>query len=531
MLLVGLGLLLGMRAPARAVTLTPGDNLQTIIDANPPGTTFTLTAGTFRLQQNSDALYVKAGNTFTGSGRGVTILSGAKILTGWIQSGTLWYVTGQTQAGFVNGIGCPGSDPGCLCYTDHPRCIYPEELFFDNTRKILIGVHDTIYNDSLALVGPGTWYFDYTTDRIYVGDDPTGHVVETSVASFAFGGASLPADNVTIQDMTIEKIASFTQYGAIDARLLYASLARTTGWIIRNVDLRWIHGSAIRTGDGTQVLGNFIYENGILGIGSDASNTVVSHNTIMRNNQAWYSAANEAGGIKYAGGGANNVFSDNEIYDNNGPGLWCDYCGTGNQYLHNTVYNNMSEGILLEVTGGSFVANNTVRLNASSNAGWLYGAQILLSSSWATEVVGNRVMVAATYGNGITILDQNRPAGSPVINNTVHDNVVVHLAMQGLSGAAADYAPSPILTDNNQFQGNTYCVPVISGTFWTWGAAKDWTQWHAVPQDTTGALVLAGDCPPRRAALSCSSGSFSEESLCRIVSSFQGFWPFLGLVQ
>ena len=200
------------------VTLSPGADIQAAVNANPNGTTFCLQQGVFRLGAGK-WIIPKAGDTFKGAGRGITIINGSKVLnSGWVHSGNYWYITGQTQQNFfLSGAeSCPPGNPvACRCYdANYPRCVYPEEMFFDNVRKNLAGVHDANYNDPLTVIGPGKWYFDYTTDTIYVGDDPTGHNVETSVAYGAFVGGSA-TDNVTIQDMTIEKTATSAQWGAI----------------------------------------------------------------------------------------------------------------------------------------------------------------------------------------------------------------------------------------------------------------------------------------------------------------------------
>ena len=64
----------------------------------------------------------KNGNTFTGQTG--AILSGARLLTGFVQSGSTWVIGGQTQQGPIRGE----------CLAAYPRCSYPEELFIDDVR-------------------------------------------------------------------------------------------------------------------------------------------------------------------------------------------------------------------------------------------------------------------------------------------------------------------------------------------------------------------------------------------------------------
>jgi hypothetical protein len=144
---------------------------------------FTIRAGVHRLQ----SITPKSGQSFQGEPG--AIVSGAKVLTGWVQDGSRWYVTGQTQQGPVSGV----------CFLENPGCNKAEDLWIDGVLKW----HAT----SLSGVVPGKWFFDYAADRIYVGDDPGGRSVETSVTTYAFAGG---AANVTVKGLVIEKYAGLS---------------------------------------------------------------------------------------------------------------------------------------------------------------------------------------------------------------------------------------------------------------------------------------------------------------------------------
>jgi parallel beta-helix repeat protein len=458
---------------AADVILNPGDDIQAAVKKNPAGTTFVLNAGTYRLQK----VVPKNGNIFQGRGRNTTILTGAKVLTGWTHSGSTWYVTGQTQQGHVT--------DKAECEPGYPRCDYPEGLWIDNVWKLHVA--------KPADVGPGKWFFDYAADRISIGDDPTGHTVETSVTDFAFVAGGV---NVKIRDITIEKYATASQRGAVHSRDQFSE-APVSGWVIDNCEIRQSHGNGVHVANNTQVLNSNIHHNGNLGIGGGApvTNTLIQGNEISFNNVEHFNIGWQSGGVKLADGVMNTTFRNNYVHDNYGVGLWCDHCSTGQVYEGNRVENNYSQGIFHEVSADAIIRNNTVRWNGHERTGWLYDAQIMLSSSWNVEVYGNTVQVSATEGNAITIVDQDREDGSPVTNNYIHDNLVIHDGTVGLSGADADYNPSPILTDRNRFVHNTYCVPNLSGRFWNWGDEKTWAQWQSVAEDAAGAVVLTQNCP------------------------------------
>src|SRR5678815_3598603 len=108
------------------------------------------------------SLLPKANDVFVGESG--AILSGAKVLSSATSNSGNWYYTGQTQES--------ASASTSFCQTGYPRCNQTNDLFIDNVPMQHVG--------TLAEVGPGKWFFDYTADRIYIGDDPSGKTVETS---------------------------------------------------------------------------------------------------------------------------------------------------------------------------------------------------------------------------------------------------------------------------------------------------------------------------------------------------------------
>jgi parallel beta helix pectate lyase-like protein len=239
------------------ISVSPADNIQVAVDLNPPGTTFIVSTGTYRLQ----SVKPKDGDTFVGMPGAV--LSGAQVLTQFSREGALWVASNQTQQGQLNGY----------CDAQHARCMYPEDLYFDNNPLVHVG--------DISLVGPGTWFFDYPNHKIYFADDPTGHDVETSVARSAFWG---PANAVTIEGLTIEKYAIPAQFGAIGDQ--YPG----PNWLVMDNEVRWNHGAGIYLSDGSQALNNRVHHNGQKGIGGSGQNLVIQGNEIAFNNWAGFDA-------------------------------------------------------------------------------------------------------------------------------------------------------------------------------------------------------------------------------------------------
>ena len=61
-------------------------------------------------------------------------------------------------------------------------------MFFDGGPLIRVG--------SVAAVGPGKFYFDQAADKIYIGNNPAGHLVEATVAAESFHSMGTGTDGV-----------------------------------------------------------------------------------------------------------------------------------------------------------------------------------------------------------------------------------------------------------------------------------------------------------------------------------------------
>ncbi len=444
------------------VTMSPGNNLQAIVNSHPENTTFVLQPGVYRLQ----SIQPQNGDTFIGQPG--AILSGAQLLTSFIPVGNLWAVTGQTQQGQTNG----------MCDAAHPACIYPEDLFFDNRPLLRV--------TSLSAVASGMWYFDYPNQTIYFADNPTGHTVETSTTRNAFSGS---ATNVTIQGLVIEKYAIPAQFGAIGDQ------NPGSNWTITNNEVRWNHGTGITLGNGSQAIQNYVHNNGQKGIGAVGSNQAAIGNEIAYNNYAGFDICWEAGGAKFSAV-AGLVVRANNVHDNNGPGLWVDIDSMNVLIESNTVTSNYGGGgIQYEISYQGIIRYNTVRYNYVPNGGWwMWGAQILIQNSGSDQVYGNTVDVLPTQGNAIGIIHQNRGSGpyGPRVatNNTVHNNIIItRQSPQGATGLVADWdVQNELSNGNNQFDYNAYHVSDVSQYQWAWGQGFTWSGFQQLGQERHGTI-------------------------------------------
>ena len=389
----------------------PSDDPQAVINAHPTGTTFLVKSGIHRLWR----VVPKSGQTFVGEPGAV--VSGAKVLDSFEKRGAFWVATGQTQQGSRVG----------QCVAGVTSCIYPEDLFFDNVLLTQV--------TSASALEPGSWFFNYDTDEIHLADDPTGHLIETSVEKMAFSGS---AQNVEVRSLIIEKYATPAQSAAIGVGAQF--------WVIQHNEVRFNHGIGIGTWNNNVIRANYVHHNGQMGMGGQGSNVIVEFNEIAHNNTAGYNSLWEAGGTKFVKT-VNLIVRGNYSHHNNGPGLWTDIDNIDTLYEDNVVMFNADAGIFHEISYDAVIRNNYVEGNGTVHQ----GAGILVSESPRVEVYGNTVIGAP---NSIMTWNQDRGSGAYGPHETrdvyVHDN---HIELAtGHTGMAHRVG------DNVRYDHNTYLI-------------------------------------------------------------------------
>ena len=425
----------------QTVNVDPSDDLQTIVNEYPGSTTFSLAPGVYRLQ----SMVPRTGDSFIGQTG--AILNGSALLTTFTQSGSYWTAEAEVMA---------ASSYRGTCNSASPACAYPEDLFFDNVPKTRV--------TSLASVGPGSWYLDYSNGTVSMGDDPTGHTVEISVLPHAFSGG---AQSVTISNLVIEKYACQAGSGAVDGE------SGSFSWTVGNNEIRYNHGMGIGTGNGMYVYNNNVHNNGELGMGGSGSNIQVIGNQFSNNNYAGYSYTWEAGGVKFTFA-TNLTIENNSSSENNGPGFWIDSnCQEVTLSGNQTTGNNVA-GILFEISSGATIANNTISNDGYNPSGsnLFYGAGILISNSSNVTITGNTVTGCMNGIGGILGDRGDDPGGTPyVLENVVaEDNTITQstgLAMGIVEGSG--YDNSVYTTVGNSFQNNTFVLASPStGLYFYW---------------------------------------------------------------
>jgi Right handed beta helix region len=455
--MVSTGCVLSASQP-RTVVLEPGQNIQDIVADSPPGTRFRFEPGIYREQ----AIEPKDRQEFVGQD-GV-ILNGAMELRTWTRKSGFWRSERLRRPLRFHGE----------CENGGDLCLHREDLFFNGRLYKRV--------DSLDDLRPRMWY--YENRRAYLVDDPSGQAVELGVTEFAFGG---DAEDVVLKNLIVEKYASDSQSGAIladDGR----------GWLISNVTARWNHGVGLTFGSQTRVEGGSFSHNGQLGIGVSGEGSRIEGVEIAFNNYAGYDPLWEAGGTKFwATKGL--IVQDSCIHHNAGPGLWTDNDNIDVIYRGNKVFMNSHEGIKHEISYNAVIRKNIVAGNGRVDD-WLWGSQILIQNSSNVKVSGNLVEVSSEFGNGIGVIHQDRGEGEfgpwDAVNNSVHDNTIVHLGGRGQNGVVNDTGDERFWRRAyNRFDRNTYVVADRESAYWT-SEARDagWDDVEELGLERNGKLVV-----------------------------------------
>ncbi|MEU4744925.1 right-handed parallel beta-helix repeat-containing protein [Actinosynnema sp. NPDC023658] len=483
-------------ATCSGVNVPLGADIQGAVNANPAGTTYCLAAGTYRL---SAPLALKTGDTLWGAGPSPTsgtVLSGARVLTGWVASGANWYVSGVLPPSYQDANGQCENLSTNLCHKF-------EDVFRNSTQLLRVA--------SLDQLGPGGFYPDYAANRVYVRDDPAGVTTQIgrTPAANTVGGAT----DVVIRDLGVRYFASPSQAGALELG---------HRWKVFSVATSYNHALGFKvTGNGASFTAGRSSYNGQLGGGVNRgrdftiSDVEVDHN----NAQALYWVSDwESGGIKVTNG-ATGVVERANVHDNFGIGLWADgqagdpAVADSLRFVDSSVVHNSADGVRFEISSNGRISDNTVtdngcdllgRRGPQAIAGLPDGAGIDVNTSVGVVVSGN---VVSRNHNGIGGQERrNRELHLQhlrVVDNTVDLTRCANDFGLGLAGVVTDQrADRPpywggtfTAEGDNLFVGNDYRIPAVDGGLsakrfaWNGSYRLTWATWTGYGQDAGGTAV------------------------------------------
>ena len=411
-------------------------SLQAMVDAAPAGSVIDVPAGLYRESLTID-------KPLTLDGHGEAEIRGSDVWSEWTAEAGHWR-SSQTVPNFQTHGQCKPADG---------RCLHAEQAFLDGNR---------LHLDLSGTPSPGEFAVD-AQRHVILGDNPEGHTVEVTTRQAWIVARS---DDVTVENFTMKHAANDAQAGAL-------SSGDRSNWTMQDNVLSDAHGAvaSLGTGNHVRLIHNDISHGGELGVaGGNGSFDVIQSNTIHDNNIDGFDNAWEGGGVK-AARTADSVWDDNDVFNNIGPGLWCDVDCRNLTISNNRTHDNIDgAGILFEVSDGARIFGNTA-WNNGAGMGWGWGAGIAVSTSANTEVFNN---VVAWNQSGISIIAQKRSDAPPagVVNTYVHDNRIFQdtrpesLSLSWLQDwDSGIFAPGA----NNRGSGNTFWYPTPENGYTRFG--------------------------------------------------------------
>ncbi len=454
------------------VNIYPGQDIGSVVKAAPAGSTLLIYPGTYRLTR---PIIPKDGDHFIGQTACTppatscpAIISGSTVIGPLaVFDGKNYRVTGQTQS-------LPRARTDNCLQPSAPLyygCIYPEDLFFDGAPKFHVYCVSTACNNGTPPpLAPGQWWFDYTNQIIYFHDNPSGHMVETSVVPNAFGG---PANNVILQYLTVEEFADVYPNGNTSVSQGVNALTQAANWTIQNSEFRLNHGFGVRAAYRLKVLNNYIHDNGQTGIGggigvpeNPATHTtnaeiLIQGNTINHNNYAYFSPQFGSGGIKF---GATNGITvrGNVIQNNEGAAIHFDDESGGFLVEDNLITNNTdSDAFTQEIGyGASIIRNNLILQNGTQLLDKEFGFQLHISTSSNVQSYCNVLETPPGVGVGGWGISADSRGTDPFhpdqyfasTGNSFHHNTVIFDSSQPDPNG---YFHSDMVNQPNFFENNT----------------------------------------------------------------------------
>lgn len=371
------------RAPLRTIARA--------VSAAPWGGTVVVRGGTYREQVK---VYGKKVTIQPYPGEAVW-LSGSDVISGWVADGSAWRKDGWT-ASFARVSSGPRIDPA------KPLAGWPDMVFYDGRSLRQVS--------SRAAVTPGTFYVDYTADKLFVGDNPAGRLVEASVRSEALHLNK--ANSSIVRGIGVKHYATPTdRFGAVRGyadNLLFENV----------VFLQNAAAGVSLIGSNITVRNSTSESNGQLGLHAHNTRALrVEGTSIVGNNTEGFVQTHAAGGAKLTRATAP-VFKADRIERNTGTGLWFDESSSDIVVASSLVSNNVRHGIAVELSARATIVSNVAAYNGES------GVMILDSSDigvWNNTLVQNH--------RGIYVVEGTRTSATPgftwdVDRITVRNNVI-----------------------------------------------------------------------------------------------------------
>ncbi|WP_375485155.1 right-handed parallel beta-helix repeat-containing protein [uncultured Jatrophihabitans sp.] len=499
---------------AAGTQAAPWRTLAHAISAARSGSTIVLRAGNYNESVTVQATKSLTIQSFPSE---AVWLDGSTPVDNWTRSGNTWVHNGWTAkfsslASYTKTV--PTAPGFAFVNPAYPMAAYPDQVWF--------GTEPLTQVATAAAVGPGTFYVDYQSDQLVVGDDPTGHEVTASNLGIAFTSYG---PNVTLRGIGVRKYA--TAVGDMGTMRVDGA-----GDVVENV----VSNDNATTGlfvGGTRISVRNVTtsRNGMLGMTAGYADYLSVDGLLASdNNTQHFNSAPVSGGLKIARS-RNITVRNSSFIKNLGVGVWFDESCYNLVLVGSTVTGNSTNGAVAEVSSTGVIANNTItgsgaiglKINNTD------GLQI-----WNNTIIGNRSQVQIVEDNrrGTNPAnaghDPRQPQPDPtepwVIRNDAFMNNVVGPSSSGMPQLivrdySGQYAADQL---NVVISGNAF-VGAAAGGLVTWGTGGSGaTTYPTVPAFQAGTGQRGNAGPPTLAAVDSSLGMPLPPSVAAIAQLAAG---------
>ena len=329
----------------------------------------------------------------------------------WVQSGTSWCHGGWTTKLAYS------TDPymSSMINSNYPNSGWSDMVFVNGVALTCAASPTNAAPGTTGGAGSvvaGTFYIDYATNTIYIGNNPTGATVE--VAQYQ-NGLIIAADGCVVRGLGLQHYAtSYKNTHGIEVN-------GHNSCTIQNNTVAWCATAGMcwnNLSSGT-VQGNTFAFNGEAGISSSGlTGSTITANYFAYNNQRNFSFYWDAAGFKTTQS-SNAIISNNMFDTNNCAGIWIDGPVSTNitniTIVGNICYNNASVGIHYEyLCSNGIIANNLVV--GGGEAGIEVGGEGINVQVWNNTLSRNNI--------NLKIVDDQRPGDTTgtVIANNIFSN-------------------------------------------------------------------------------------------------------------
>ena len=382
-------------------------------------------------------------------------LKGSVVVSGFASSGNGWVKGGWNPTNV-----CNNCFPSTMIDPNFPAAGHADQVFIDGAPQSQVL--------SKASLAAGNFYVDRATDELWLGTNPAGHTVESTVEDKAAQFNTSGAAGSIVRGIGIAHYA-----GHYNMDVPAAMVANTPDITFDNNTFAWNAGRGLSMlYPGAVATNNLVIYNGINGVhANNADGLVFTGNRIAFNNIEHYlhtpgSAASIAG-FKITST-ADATIKDNLIEGNDSNGLWFDVSSYNNTITNNAVLNNDGHGIYYEVSTKAVIASNLSVGNSSD------GIKVSGSTNvdvWNNTSIGNVKAQIGIYDDGRVNTNQAEIAIGITFdtkNVTLANNIVIGdakatkpllLSMDASSPKHLTSAQMIALNDRNLWGRPTATVP------------------------------------------------------------------------